>query len=495
MNKLWENISYILISSFIIISVFLISFVIANYDENKAYNSLLNNSQIFEKSPNSEENRKFIKDGSTTRFSKSYYDFQQDDPSALEKENNQQEDSESTTQSFQTTSHTINSGSPENTQPTINNENNQQEDSESTTQSFQTTSHTINSGSPDNTQPTISGSPENTQPTINNENNQQEDSESTTQSFQTTSHTINSGSPENTQPRTNIVSFGQRHFYNPNFFELIQKVLNFEVIDWGTIPNLHPEDLFSFFKEEPNKFFTQEQRNLIIKSYLDDYNIRRLLKEYIRQNYINFRELFKFGFNWEQLAFYFDFLNSDFPQYIREVLKGQKIVWKQLSGLYSHDLFIFFDEEPNKFFTQEQRNLIIKSYLNDLDVREALKLYIKEDSKRFLKLLKFGFTWEQLAFCFEFENKAFYKYIKNVLKGKPVNFIDSKNLNYHDVFRFFIQEPDHFLTKEQRSRIIQAYLSDDNIKEFLKYYIRHDLISVSQFFEFGFTWEQLDFLF
>ncbi|MFW8664784.1 hypothetical protein ACOES3_02925, partial [Candidatus Phytoplasma citri] len=84
---------------------------------------------------------------------------------------------------------------------------------------------------------------------------------------------------------------------------MIQKVLNFEVIDWGTIQNLHPEDLFSFFKEEPNKFFTQEQRNLIIKSYLDDYNIRRLLKEYILQNYINFQELFKFGFTWEQLSF------------------------------------------------------------------------------------------------------------------------------------------------------------------------------------------------
>ncbi|MDO8059231.1 hypothetical protein OC683_01210 ['Crotalaria aegyptiaca' phytoplasma] len=413
MNKLWENISYILISSFIIISVFLIGFIIVNYDENKAYNSLLNNSKIFEKSPNNEENTKFIKDGSITRFApKSYYDFQQDDPSASE-----------------------------------------------------------------------------------SKNNQQENSESTTQSFQTISHTINSGSPENTESRTNNVSFGQRHFYNPNFFELIRKVLNFEVIDWGTIPNLHPEDLFSFFKEEPNKFFNQEQRNLIIKSYLDDYNIRRLLKEYILQNYINFQELFKFGFTWEQLAFYFGFFNSDFPQYIREVLKGKKIVWKQLSEVYAHDLFIFFDEEPNKFFTQEQRNLIIKSYLDDLDVRETLKFYIKEDSKRFSKLLKFGFTWEQLAFCFEFKNKAFYKYIKNVLKGKPVDFIDSKNLNYHDVFRFFIQEPDHFLTKQQRSRIIQAYLSDDNIKEFLKHSIRYDIISVSQFFEFGFTWEQLDVLF
>ncbi|MDO8057116.1 hypothetical protein [Candidatus Phytoplasma gossypii] len=449
MNKLWENISYILISSFIIISVFLIGFIIVNYDENKAYNSLLNNSKIFEKSPNNEENKKFIKDGSITRFtSKSYHDFPQDDPSALDNKNNQQEDSESTTQSFQTTSHTINSGSPENTESTIN-----------------------------------------------NKNNQQEDSESTTQSFQTTSHTINLGSPENTEPRTNIVSFGQRHFYNPNFFEFIQKVLNFEVIDWGTIPNLHPEDLFSFFKEEPDKFFTQEQRNLIIKSYLDDYNIRRLLKEYIRQNYINFQELFKFGFTWEQLAFYFDFLGSDFPQYIREVLEGKKIVWKQLSVVYSHDLFIFFDEEPDKFFTQEQRNLIIKSYLDDLDVRGALKVYIEEDSKRFSKLLKFGFTWEKLAFCFGFKNRVFYKYIKNVLKGKPVDLIDSKNLNYHDVFRFFIQEPDHFLTKQQRNRIIQAYLSDDNIKKFLKHHIYHDIISISQLFEFGFTWQQLEFCF
>ncbi|MEK0309250.1 hypothetical protein [Candidatus Phytoplasma citri] len=453
MNKLWENISYILISSFIIISVFLIGFIIVNYDENKAYNSLLNNSKIFEKSPNNQENTKFIKDGSITRFTpKSYYDFPQDDPSALESKHNKQEDSESTTQSFQTTSHTINSVSSENTQPKINNENTQQEDSESTTQSFQTTSHTINS--------------------------------------------VSSVSSENTQPRTNIVSFGQRHFYNPNFFELIQKVLNFEVIDWGTIQNLHPEDLFSFFKEEPNKFFTQEQRNLIIKSYLDDYNIRRLLKEYILQNYINFQELFKFGFTWEQLSFYFDFINSDFPQYIGEVLKGKKIVWKQLlEKVYAHDLFIFFDEEPNKFFTPEQRNLIIKSYLDDLDVRTTLKFYVKEDSKRFSKLLKFGFTWEQLAFCFEFENKAFYKYIKNVLKGKPVDFIDSKNLNYHDVFKFFIKEPDHFLTQQQRSRIIQAYLSDDNIKKFLKDSIRYDIISVAQFFEFGFTWEQLDVLF
>ncbi|MDO8078823.1 hypothetical protein OC716_00895, partial [Candidatus Phytoplasma aurantifolia] len=68
MNKLWENISYILISSFIIISVFLIGFIIVNYDENKAYNSLLNNSKIFEKSPNNQENTKFIKDGSITRF-------------------------------------------------------------------------------------------------------------------------------------------------------------------------------------------------------------------------------------------------------------------------------------------------------------------------------------------------------------------------------------------------------------------------------------------
>ncbi|MDO8057811.1 hypothetical protein OC686_00765 ['Opuntia sp.' phytoplasma] len=449
MNKLWQNISYILISSFIIISVFLIGLIIVNYDKNKAYKNLLDNSQIFEQSPNNEENTKFIKDGSITSFPpKSYYDFQQDDPLVLENENNQQEDSQSTTQSFQTISHTVNSGSPENTQPRTN-----------------------------------------------NENNQQEDSQSTTQSFQTISHTVNSGSPENTQPRTNIVSFGQRHFYNPNFFELILKVLNFEVIEWRIIPNLHPEDLFSFFKEEPNKFFTQEQRNLIIKSYLDDYNIRRLLKEYILQNYINFQELFKFGFTWEQLAFYFGFFSSDFPKYIGEVLKGKKVIWKQLSELYVHDLFIFLDEEPDKFFTQEQRNLIIKSYLGDLDVRETLKFCIKKDSKLFSKLLKFGFTWEQLAFCFEFQNKAFYKYIKNVLKGKPVDFIDSKNLNYHDVFRFFIQEPDHFLTKQQRSRIIQAYLSDDNIKKFLKSSIYYETIGISQFFVFGFTWEQLDFLF
>nr|QOX89423.1 hypothetical protein H7685_00570 ['Parthenium hysterophorus' phyllody phytoplasma] len=64
---------------------------------------------------------------------------------------------------------------------------------------------------------------------------------------------------------------------------------------------------------------------MIINSYLADYNVRMLLKEYIRQNPNSFQLLKKFGFTWEQLAFYFEFKNRFFHEYIRAVLKGQKL--------------------------------------------------------------------------------------------------------------------------------------------------------------------------
>ncbi|MDV3153340.1 MAG: hypothetical protein Q8755_03105, partial [Candidatus Phytoplasma australasiaticum] len=53
----------------------------------------------------------------------------------------------------------------------------------------------------------------------------------------------------------------------------------------------------------------------------------------------------------------------------------------------------------------------------------------------FSQLIKFGFTWEQLSFYFEFENKNFAIYINKVLKGKKIynmtiyHFL-SKNLSY-----------------------------------------------------------------
>ncbi|MDV3174695.1 MAG: hypothetical protein Q8831_01405, partial ['Bonamia sp.' little leaf phytoplasma] len=213
-----------------------------------------------------------------------------------------------------------------------------------------------------------------------------------------TSQKLNSDSLENEESRNEITAFSKRHFYNPEFVECIRKVLNCELVEWRNIKNLHPEDLFSFFKEEPNKFFNEYQRKMIVKDYLSDSYIRRLLKEYIHHDYINFQELFAFGFTWSQLAFYFDFQNENFYQYIEKILEGKNFVLRTSvsNPLQSHDLLVFFDEEPNKFFTPQQRSFIVKSYLKNIDIRELLKWYIKENPQRISRLFRFGFSEKDL---------------------------------------------------------------------------------------------------
>ncbi|MDV3171506.1 MAG: hypothetical protein Q8842_02735 [Candidatus Phytoplasma australasiaticum] len=136
---------------------------------------------------------------------------------------------------------------------------------------------------------------------------------------------------------------------------------------------------------------------MIINSYLADYNVRMLLKEYIRQNPNSFQLLKKFGFTWEQLAFYFEFKNRFFHEYIRAVLKGQKIEWYKLMELNEHDFVVFFDEEPDKFFTPEQRKMIIESYLSDHNVLSMLAEDIRKDLSFSLKLMKFGFSNNQMS--------------------------------------------------------------------------------------------------
>ncbi|MDV3158072.1 MAG: hypothetical protein Q8753_00220 [Pigeon pea little leaf phytoplasma] len=352
MNKLWENISYILISCFVTTSVFLIGIIVFNYDEINNYNKLHNNSRIIEKNPNNKFNKIGLQN-SNPASSNSI--FQHDDPSVLENGESQKQ-------------------------------NNPQEDPEPTIPSFPVaTSKKLNSDSSENEE-------------SQKQNNPQEDSEPTIPSFPISiSQKLNSDSSEDEESRDKIAALNQRHFYNPEFSEYIRKILNGESVEWRNIKNLHPEDLFSFFKEEPNKFFNEHQRKMIIKDYLSDSNIRRLLKEYIRHSYINFKELFAFGFTWEQLAFYFDFQTVDFAKYIEQILEGKKLVWRSIPNtVQSHDLLVFFDEEPNKFFTQEQRNLIIKSYLTNIDVREVLKWYIKEDPQRISRLFRFGFSEKDL---------------------------------------------------------------------------------------------------
>ncbi|MDV3147286.1 MAG: hypothetical protein Q8730_00415 [Sweet potato little leaf phytoplasma] len=289
-----------------------------------------------------------------------------------------------------------------------------------------------------------------------------------------------------------LSAFRRRYFNDPHFYQYIEKVLQCQPVTWN---NLNSEDLFSFFQEEPDKFFNAEQRNAIITSYLADHNIRMLLKDYINNTPIRFSQLIKFGFTWEQLAFYFEFINPNFHKYIQKILNGQNIVWRELGTIHSRDLMVFFKAEPDKFFTKEQRNRIIKSYLKNYDIRSDLKECIKENHDLFSQLIKFGFTWEELSFYFEFENKNFAIYINKVLKGKKNLYINPKDLNIKDLTVFFTEDSDKFLTSKQKKLIINSYLANYNIRMLLKEYIRQNPNSFQLLKKFGFTWEQLAFYF
>ncbi|MDO8029984.1 GNAT family N-acetyltransferase ['Planchonia careya' phytoplasma] len=452
MNKLWENISYIVMVFCITSSIFLVGVIVVNYD-----NINNDNNDQYVVSTNTNKNSNFRKDGKNNKkqLSAGKQQVQKSDP------NIQQDDA------------FVLSDKQFQDQPIID-EPFSQENHEINAQNFQENDN-FNADEQENVQ-------------FNDVSEKEFDSLDNIEDFSVSQQE----KIEDIGTNNELLAFRRRHFNDPNFYQYIEQVLQCKSVTWN---NLNSEDLFSFFQEEPDKFFNAEQRSAIIQAYLADHNIRILLKDYINNTPIRFSQLIKFGFTWEQLAFYFEFINPNFHKYIQKILKGQNIVWRELGTIYSRDLMVFFKAEPDKFFTNEQRNMIIKSYLNNYDIRLYLKECIKENHDLFSQLIKFGFTWEQLSFYFEFKNKNFAIYINKVLKGEKNLYINSKDLNIKDLTVFFTEDSDKFLTSKQKKLIINSYLSNYNIRMLLKEYIRQNLNSFQLLKKFGFTWEQLAFYF
>ncbi|MDV3157207.1 MAG: hypothetical protein Q8889_01625 [Candidatus Phytoplasma australasiaticum] len=471
MNKLWENISYIVMAFCITSSIFLIGVIVVNYDNINNDN----NDQYVASTNTNNRNSNSRKDGKNNKkqypvgqqqVPKSDPNIQRDDAFVLSDEQLQdrpfsQENQEISAQNFEENDNIFGLDSS-------------QKDVVVDEKVISGNFESFNTDEQENVQ-------------YNDFSEQEFDSLDNIDSSVSQQEKI-----EDIEPNNKLLAFRRRHFNNPNFYQYIEQVLQCKPVTWD---NLNSEDLFSFFQEEPDKFFNAEQRSMIIQAYLADYNIRILLKDYINNTPIRFSQLIKFGFTWEQLAFYFEFINPNFHKYIQKVLEGQNIVWRELGTIHSRDLMVFFKAEPDKFFTPEQRNMIIKSYLNNYDIRSDLKECIKENHDLFSQLIRFGFTWEQLSFYFEFENKNFATYINNVLKGKKNLYIDPKDLNIKDLTVFFIEDSDKFLTYKQKRLIIHSYLANYNIRTLLTEYIRQNPNSFRLLKKFGFTWEQLAFYF
>ncbi|MDV3189888.1 MAG: hypothetical protein Q8843_00660, partial [Candidatus Phytoplasma australasiaticum] len=222
MNKLWENISYLVMVFCITSSIFLIGVIVVNYDNI----SNDNNDQYVVSTNTNNINSNVRKDGKKDpkqrsagqqQVPKSDPNIQRDDAFVLS--DKQFQDQPIIEEPFSQENHEINA------------------------QNFQENDN-FNADERENVQ-------------SNDVSEQEFDSIDNTED----SSVSQQEKIEDIGTNNKFSAFRRRHFNDPHFYQYIEKILQCQPVTWQ---NLNSEDLFSFFQEEPDKFFNAEQRSAII---------------------------------------------------------------------------------------------------------------------------------------------------------------------------------------------------------------------------------------